>query len=154
MTSIPVREKPDQMQYYYRTNGVVVREAKGYEAEDMKDFPEFMKAVGNRIDSQSQPDGMEGWVYDGVDGRQMTYWVCGDDGKSEEHVHAFDEYFIVVQGRYTLIIGGQRFVVEKGEECFIPKDIPHAGEFTAGTRTIHCFGGRRIDRSHPDSLKG
>lgn len=109
----------------------------------MKDFPEFMKASENAIASRAQSKGVRGWVYDGADGKQMAYWVCMTDGRSQEHVHAFDEYVMVAQGRYTLIVDGRRIDLYKGDEYFIAKDIPHAGEFTAGTRTIHCFGGKR-----------
>ena len=115
----------------------------------MKDFPEFMKSAQNLISSQSQSAGVKGWVYDGADGSQMAYWVCEMDGVSNEHVHEYDEYFIVVQGKYSLIIDGQRIDVRKGDEYFIPKNTPHAGEFIAGPRTIHCFGGKRAERAHP-----
>jgi quercetin dioxygenase-like cupin family protein len=113
----------------------------------MDDFPEFMKTAANSISSQSQSKGIEGWVYEGVDGKQMAYWRCRVGGTSNEHVHDYDEYFVVVQGIYTLIIDGQKIPVRAGEEHFIPKGLAHAGEFTAGTRTIHCFGGRRASRA-------
>lgn len=113
----------------------------------MEDFPDFMMTMGNLIASNSQSRGVRGWVYDGVDDKQMAYWVCESDGKSEEHVHDFDEYFVVVQGRYTLLINGQKIDVRKGDEFFIPQNVPHAGEFTAGTRTIHCFGGKRAEHA-------
>jgi quercetin dioxygenase-like cupin family protein len=77
----------------------------------------------------------------------MAHWTCKKDGTSKEHTHEYDEYFIVVQGRYTLIIGGRRIVLEAGEEYFIPKGASHAEEFVAGTRTIHAFGGRRAERA-------
>jgi quercetin dioxygenase-like cupin family protein len=78
---------------------------------------------------------------------QMAYWVCACDGRSAEHVHAFDEYFTVVQGSYTMIINGQRIAISPGDEYYIPQNTPHAGEFSAGTPTIHCFGGPRADRA-------
>jgi quercetin dioxygenase-like cupin family protein len=62
-------------------------------------------------------------------------------------VHPFDKYFAVVQGTYTLIIGGQRIAIGPGDEYHIPQNTPHAGEFAAGTRTIHCFGGFRAERA-------
>jgi mannose-6-phosphate isomerase-like protein (cupin superfamily) len=113
----------------------------------MKDFPEFMKTPENSIDPKMQSMGVKGWVYNGIDGVQMAYWICEIDGISKEHIHEFDEYFTVVQGTYTLIINGQRIDICKGDEYFIPKKVPHSGEFKAGTRTIHCFGGKRADRS-------
>jgi len=115
----------------------------------MDDFPEFMKTSANSISASSQSKGVEGWVYDGIDGQQMAYWKCTVDGTSNLHVHDFDEYFAVVQGVYTLNIKSKRIPVRAGEEYFIPKGIPHAGEFLAGTRTIHCFGGKRATRTEP-----
>jgi len=113
----------------------------------MKDFPEFMRGSENLIAEGSPSSGINGWVYDGADGKQVIYWSCGIDGVSEEHEHDFDEYFIVVQGKYTLIIEGRRIDLCKGDEYFIPKNVPHAGKFIAGTRTIHCFGGKRAERA-------
>ena len=85
-------------------------------------------------------------MYDGADGSQITYWICHQDGTSAEHVHEFDEYMVVVEGKYTLIIGGCCFILEAGQEHVIPKGVAHAGEVIAGTRTIHAFGGRRAQR--------
>ncbi|MBF0550714.1 MAG: cupin domain-containing protein [Deltaproteobacteria bacterium] len=113
----------------------------------MDDFPDFMKTPENSIDPKSQSIGATGWIYDGSDGKQMAYWICAAAGVSKEHVHEYDEYFTVVQGQYTLIINDRRIDVCKGDEYLIPKNVPHAGEFIAGTRTIHCFGGKRADRA-------
>ena len=46
-----------------------------------------------------------------------------------------------------VIINDQKIDICKGDEFFIPKNVPHAGEFIAGTRTIHCFGGKRANRA-------
>lgn len=112
----------------------------------MKNFPEFMKTQENAISAGLQSKGVEGWIYDGIDGKQMAYWECRVDGTSDKHVHDFDEYFVVVQGVYTVIIDSKKYPVTAGQEYFIQKGIAHAGEFTAGTRTIHCFGGQRAKR--------
>ncbi|HYW37032.1 MAG TPA: cupin domain-containing protein [Terriglobales bacterium] len=114
----------------------------------MDDFPAFMKRPANRIATSSQATpGVEGYVFDGVDGSQMAFWTCRETALSTPHVHEFDEYMIVVQGCYTLIIDDKRIPVRAGEEYFIPKGLPHRGEPVAGTRTIHAFGGRRADRT-------
>jgi quercetin dioxygenase-like cupin family protein len=114
----------------------------------MDDFPDFMKRPANKIATSSQATpGVEGYVFDGVDGSQMAFWICRETAQSAPHVHDFDEYMIVVQGCYTLIIDGQRIPVRAGEEYFIPKGLRHGGEPIAGTRTIHAFGGHRADRA-------
>ncbi len=115
----------------------------------MDDFPEFMKCPANRIARSSQSTaGVEGYVFDGADGSQMAFWTCHETAVSAPHVHDYDEYMVVVQGRYTLIVGGRRIPIEAGEEYFIAKGLWHGGELVAGTRTIHAFGGRRAERAH------
>jgi mannose-6-phosphate isomerase-like protein (cupin superfamily) len=114
----------------------------------MNDFPEFMKQPANRIAASNQATpGVEGYVFDGRDGSQMAFWTCRETVASAQHVHAYDEYMLVVQGCYTLIIDGERIPVKTGEEYFIPNGVPHSGEVLAGTRTIHAFGGHRADRT-------
>jgi mannose-6-phosphate isomerase-like protein (cupin superfamily) len=88
----------------------------------LDDFPIFMINDKNKIDSKYQSsDKIEGYVYDGIDGSQMTYWRCNDKGYSSEHTHEYDEYMIVVQGRYTMILGNDKIDINAGEEVFIPK---------------------------------
>jgi quercetin dioxygenase-like cupin family protein len=114
----------------------------------MNDFPEFMKHPHNKINAKSSSGtGIQGYVFDGADGGQMIIWTCELAGASPEHAHDFDEYFVVVQGTYTLIIGGEKIALGEGQEYFIPKGLAHAGEYLAGTRTIHAFGGRRAKRA-------
>jgi len=114
----------------------------------MNDFPQFMKRAANRIATSSQATpGVEGYVFDGADGSQMAYWTCHDTASSTPHVHDFDEYMVVVQGCYTLIIDGQRIELRAGAEYVIPCGTVHGGEVVAGTRTIHMFGGRRAARA-------
>jgi mannose-6-phosphate isomerase-like protein (cupin superfamily) len=114
----------------------------------MGDFPTFMKRPGNRIARTDQATpGVEGYIFDGADGSQMAFWTCQETAASVEHVHDYDEYMLVVEGCYTLLMGGQRVAVKAGEECVIPRGVPHGGEVVAGTRTIHAFGGHRADRT-------
>ena len=114
----------------------------------MSDFPEFMKNPVNRIAKSSQATpGVEGYVFDGADGSQMAFWTCRESASSARHVHPYDEYMVVVEGCYTLLIGGGRIPVRAGEEYLIPRGVWHGGEVEAGTRTIHAFGGRRAERT-------
>lgn len=120
---------------------------------EMKEFPEFMKQPVNRIATSNQATpGVEGYVFDGADGSQMAFWTCRENAPSAAHVHDFDEYLIVVEGCYTLILftpgrEEERISIQAGEECLIPRGIRHSGEVVAGTRTIHAFGGHRANRA-------
>jgi mannose-6-phosphate isomerase-like protein (cupin superfamily) len=113
----------------------------------MDDFPEFMKRPANRIaTSQQATPGVEGYIFDGADGSQAAFWTCRETAASAAHIHEYDEYMLVVQGCYTLIIAGERIPLKAGEEYFIPRGVSHGGEVLTGTRTIHAFGGHRADR--------
>ncbi|SPE33386.1 conserved hypothetical protein [Candidatus Sulfopaludibacter sp. SbA6] len=114
----------------------------------MGDFPQFMKHPANRIAATHQATpGVEGYVFDGADGSQMAFWTCRETASSAPAVHEFDEYMLVVEGHYTLIVGEQRIAMAAGDEYLIPRGTWHAGEVLAGTRTIHAFGGHRADRA-------
>ena len=114
----------------------------------MNAFPDFMKNPANRMARSNQATpGVEGYVFDGKDGSQMAFWTCSENAVSVEHAHEYDEYLLVVQGCYTLIIEGKRIPVNAGEEYFISRGLAHSGEVLAGTRTIHAFGGHRADRT-------
>src|SRR2546428_14039484 len=105
--------------------------------EPMHDFPAFMKNPINRIAPSSQhTPGVEGYVFDGADGSQMAFWTCHETAASAPHVHEYDEYMVVVQGCYTLIVDGKRIPIKAGEEYFIPKGLWHSGAPLPGTRTI------------------
>ncbi len=116
------------------------------EKSAMHDFPAFMKHPRNRIDPSAQTPGVEGYLFDGADGSQMAHWRCDFSGSSTEHVHDFDEYFVVVEGCYTHVVDGRETTFRAGQECFVPRGVAHSGRFVAGTRTIHAFGGHRADR--------
>jgi quercetin dioxygenase-like cupin family protein len=114
----------------------------------VKSFPAFMKRPENRIAADSQfTDDVEGYVFDGADGSQAALWECRHDRVSREHVHDFDEYILVVEGRCTVILGAERIELRAGEELVVPKGTRQAMEVSAGTRTLHVFGGRRAERS-------
>ena len=113
----------------------------------MKDFPDFMKNPANRIAQETQyTKGIVGYVFNGADDSQMAFWTNSKGGKSAEHTHDYDEYLVVVQGQYTVMMNGERLEIRVGSECFIPKGTPHAGESLPGTRTIHAFDGKRAKR--------
>ncbi|HEX4784905.1 MAG TPA: hypothetical protein VH350_11220 [Candidatus Sulfotelmatobacter sp.] len=71
-----------------------------------------MKHPANRVATSNQATpGFEGYVFDGDDGSQMAFWTCHETSASATHAHGYDEYMIIVQGCYTLIINGERIPV-------------------------------------------
>ena len=113
----------------------------------MNDFPSFMKNPVNMVDPSSQfTPGIEGYIYDGVDGSQMAFWTYKEDAISKEHEHKYEEYIVVVQGKYNLYIKGKEIILKAGDEYVIPSGTTHGGKAFAGTRAIYAFGGRRAKR--------
>jgi quercetin dioxygenase-like cupin family protein len=112
----------------------------------MKNFPDFMKVTLNCIDSSKQnTNDVEGYYYTANDGSQMAFWTCYEDRISVPHRHDFDEYMICVSGQYKAILDGKEVLLNPGDELHIPKGVLQAGSCKAGTRTIHAFGGKRIE---------
>jgi mannose-6-phosphate isomerase-like protein (cupin superfamily) len=106
-----------------------------------------MKNPANRIAAEAQyTPGIEGYVFDGADGSQMAFWTNTRGGASASHIHDYDEYMVVVQGGYTVHMGGKSVALRPGDELLIPAGTPHGGESAAGTRTIHAFAGKRARR--------
>jgi quercetin dioxygenase-like cupin family protein len=116
----------------------------------MDDFPGFMRSPANLIRARDQhTPGIVGYVFDGADGSQIAIWTHKGPAAKEPGLdtHDFDEWLIVVQGEYVLETEGQRVVMKPGDEAFIPRGTPHAGQCSDGlTRTIHAFGGHRAGR--------
>jgi quercetin dioxygenase-like cupin family protein len=113
----------------------------------MNEYPDFMRKPANAISKKSQSQGIDGYVFDGADGSQMAIWQCTTNGISQEHVHEYDEYMVVVQGQYTLSTRDGEIELKAGHEHYIQRNLPHSGKWIAGTRTIHAFGGTRATRA-------
>ena len=57
-----------------------------------------------------------------------------------DFVHDTDELVTVVQGRLELIVEAERFVVEAGDEAFIPRGARHSVRNLAAGPTQWLFG--------------
>jgi mannose-6-phosphate isomerase-like protein (cupin superfamily) len=113
----------------------------------MPDFPAFLKNPSNRIAAASQyTSDIEGYVFDGADGSQVAFWTARHDRVSEPHAHEFDEYLFVIEGSCGVHIEGRRTELRAGDELFVPKGTLQSMDVTAGTRTVHVFGGKRARR--------
>jgi hypothetical protein len=65
-----------------------------------------MKNLANRIARTTQATpGVEGYLFDGIDGSQVTFWTCHQTASSTPRAHDFAEYMLAVQGCYTIDVG-------------------------------------------------
>jgi quercetin dioxygenase-like cupin family protein len=109
-----------------------------------------MKNPQNKVPNQDQySQDIEGYYYQGNDGSQMAYWICHTAGESKTHTHPYDEYVACIQGKYTLLLPDKTVDLKSGDEYLIPKGTEHGCRRVAGTRTIHAFGGKRIQTPQP-----
>jgi quercetin dioxygenase-like cupin family protein len=107
-----------------------------------------MKNPKNKVPNQNQySTDIEGYYYQAADGSQMAFWTAHTAGESKTHTYPYNEYVICVQGKYTVLINGKEVDLEPGDEFLIPKDTEHGCRRIAGTRTIHAFGGKRIQKT-------
>jgi len=82
---------------------------------DLDTFPQFMKHPANGIvRSNLTTPGIEGYVFDGANGSQVAFWTCSETATSAATTTSYDEYMVVVQGCYTLVIHGKQTAVEGG----------------------------------------
>jgi quercetin dioxygenase-like cupin family protein len=114
----------------------------------MDNFPEFMRHPSNRVVTASQhTTGIEGYVYDGADGGQIAIWICHEDAASAAHTHDFDEYIVVIQGEYSVLLDEESIRLSTGDEVTVPKGVRHGGLVSAGKRIVNAFGGHRAERA-------
>ena len=115
----------------------------------MPDFPPFIRNPKNRVAAASElTRDIEGYVFDGADGSQVVLWTAHADRSSTPHTHDFDEWVYVLEGTCVAEVAGERIELRAGDELHLPPGTPQAMAVTAGTRTLHVFGGRRAEREH------
>jgi len=106
-----------------------------------KGFPAFMKHPAHRIAASAQSTcGVDRFVFDGADGSQMAFWTCAQTAKSREQVHQFDEYMVVVEACYTLIIEGNKIPLRAGEQYFVPRGVRQSSGFRSAKVLTAMFG--------------
>lgn len=110
-------------------------------------FPEFTKSKANRVFVDDKSGELEGYVFDGADDSQVVFWSCPDGGKSARHVHDYDEYCLVVSGKFVAVEeDGSETEYNPGDECYVPAGKWHQGYYSEDYRAIDVFGGKRVQR--------
>lgn len=68
----------------------------------------------------------------------------------EEHVHEYDEFCMVLQGRITTWIGDKAYVSEPGDFLYEPANVPHRARIEGPYVAIDFFGGPRFEVEEPE----
>lgn len=114
----------------------------------MDKYPCFMKPATHAFPPVSKWNlGGFGSVFDGEDGVRVAFWSYPSDEMSEDGTNTCEEYVFVLEGSYTLLVGGEpRPVLTAGDNFLIPKGVVTRRKVLAGTRVIHAFSGAEISR--------
>ena len=78
-------------------------------------------------------------------GGQFVAVQVDGDVDVEEHVHEYDEFCLVLQGRITTWIGDDEYVSEPGDFLYEPAGIPHHACIEGPYVAIDFFGGPRFE---------
>jgi quercetin dioxygenase-like cupin family protein len=72
-----------------------------------------------------------------VDGRfDLTEFLFPRHASPPKHTHPQDESFIVLEGRVTVVAGGERFEVEAGGVAAFPAGVPHTFHVDSETARV------------------
>ena len=79
---------------------------------------------------------------------RMTYSFLTFSPRSalKEHKHPHEQFGVVLEGRFELVIGNEKKVVKAGDTYVIPPNVPHSGvAFDAPARVLDVFSPPRED---------
>ena len=109
----------------------------------------FLINPANEVATDNMAGGMQGWVFTGANGEQVTLWVTrdGKGGYCEPHSHDYGEYCHVLSGEYRLVLDGEEVCTLKaGDELYMAPGVVHSGWYTGDYRAIDGFEQSRFKR--------
>lgn len=87
----------------------------------------------------------------GAEKGQLIYSVVEPGaGSTEPHVHDFDQFMMVVEGSFRMVLDGVEEIVNAGELLFIPAGVWHSGVAQGEDRSVtyDLFAPPRADYAH------
>jgi hypothetical protein len=108
-------------------------------------FPDFLQYSTESIPEIARWNlgSGQGNIFLGDDAR-MVFWSYPKSEQSEPSINRYDEYIVVVEGRYTIVVNGTSTAYgpdeQGGPDVHIPSGLRHSRQVIGGTRTIHVFG--------------
>ena len=78
--------------------------------------------------------------------RMTLAYVDVDEGADlPEHAHEHEQVLNLLEGRFELILGGERILAEAGQVIVIPPNVPHSGRALTRCRILDVFNPVRED---------
>lgn len=85
-------------------------------------------------------DGMSAWQRSGFATEKAQFifnWLQPGEGSMVPHVHDFDQFALILEGRVLMLADGVEYVVSAGEMLFIPAGVHHCGKAYTEGRTLN-----------------
>lgn len=102
------------------------------------DFPAFLKSKGASLAELLPNPALDGVVFAAPNGARFAVLGASGDGETAEHQLQGDAYIFVVEGTYTLRLGGNELVVQAGTELHVPGGGRVSGHVTRGARLFYA----------------
>jgi len=100
----------------------------------MVSFPDFIRHLP-KVDVKI--DGFTGYLFQDSH-QQIVFMEFTKDTDIAEHIHE-SQWEIVLDGSVDVWIDGDKHHYSRGDQFFIPANIPHRANVYAGYKAMSCF---------------
>jgi quercetin dioxygenase-like cupin family protein len=69
----------------------------------------------------------------------MAQWSIEAGAELPEHSHPHEQITWVLEGRFEMIVGGERRVLEPGMAAVFPSGVPHSARAETACRVVDAF---------------
>jgi quercetin dioxygenase-like cupin family protein len=69
----------------------------------------------------------------------VAYWNVESGAELPEHSHPHEQIANVIDGKFELLVGEERRIIEPGEAAVIPSNVVHGGRAVTACRLIDIF---------------
>ncbi len=97
-----------------------------------------------------QTEEMPGFLGAFLHSENMTVvnWTVEAGATVPVHSHPHEQFSMVVEGEFELVLNGETDVLKPGRVALIPSDIPHSGRAVTDCKIVDVFSPMREEYRH------
>jgi len=80
-----------------------------------------------------------------TDTMTLAYVDVDEGAPLPEHAHVHEQVTNLLEGRFEMMVGGERMLLEAGQAVVIPSNVPHSGKALTPCRILDVFNPVRED---------